>query len=87
MLYIGMRYLDFTNKWLVYGRETILPFYLLHHPVIIAIAFFAVQLDAGITLKYLAVVLGSLLATLGLVELVKRITVLRGLLGMKRRTK
>ncbi|MFC2046028.1 acyltransferase family protein [Chloroflexota bacterium] len=86
MMYVGMRYLDFTNKWLVYGRETILPFYLLHHPVIIGIAFFVVQWDTGTTVKYLAVVIGSLLVTLGLVELViKRVNVLRGLFGMKTR--
>jgi peptidoglycan/LPS O-acetylase OafA/YrhL len=84
MLYIGMRYLDFTNKWLVYGRETIVPFYLLHHPVIIGIAFFVVQWDAGITIKFLVVVVGSLLVTLGLIELVvKRIPLLRRLFGMK----
>jgi hypothetical protein len=94
VLYIGMRYLDFTNKWLVYGQETILPFYLLHQPVIIAIAFFVVQWDTltalgagiGLAVKLLVVVLGSLLVTLGLVELViKRINVLRGLFGMKTR--
>jgi surface polysaccharide O-acyltransferase-like enzyme len=83
VLYIGMRYLDFTNKWLVYGRETILPFYLLHQPVIIAIAFFVVQWDAGITLKLLVVVLGSFLITLGLVETIKRVKVLRALFGVK----
>jgi hypothetical protein len=86
VLYVGMRYLDFTNKWLVYGRETILPFYLLHQPVIIVIAYFVVQWDTGTTLKLLVVVLGSLLVTVGLVELViKRIGVLRGLFGMKTR--
>jgi surface polysaccharide O-acyltransferase-like enzyme len=85
VLYIGMRYLDFTNRWLVYGRETIVPFYLFHHPVIIGIAFFIVQWDTGITVKWLVVVLASFLVTLGLVELVKRIKVLRGLFGMKTR--
>jgi surface polysaccharide O-acyltransferase-like enzyme len=86
MLYVGMRYLDFTNKWLVYGRETIVPFYLLHQPVIIAIACFVVQWDTGTTVKYLVVVLGSLLVTLSLVELViKRIPLLRRLFGMKTR--
>jgi peptidoglycan/LPS O-acetylase OafA/YrhL len=84
MLYIGMRYLDFTNKWLVYGQEAILPFYLLHQPVIIVIAFSVVQWDAGIPLKLLVVVLGSLLVSLGLVEfVVKRVSVLRRLFGMK----
>jgi glucan biosynthesis protein C len=86
VLYVGMRYLDFTNEWLVYGRDTILPFYLLHQPVIIVIAFFVVQWDTGTTIKLLVVVLGSLLVTVGLVELViKRIGVLRRLFGMKTR--
>jgi glucan biosynthesis protein C len=87
VLYIGSRYLDFTNNWLRYGGETIMPFFVLHQPVIIVIAFFVVQWKSGITLKLLAVVLGSLLVTLGLVELViKRIGVLRHLFGMKQRT-
>jgi len=85
ILCVGMRYLDFTNRWLVYGQETILPLYLLHHPVIIAIAFFVVQWNVGITVKWLVVVLGSFLVTLGLVEVVKRMKVFRALFGMKTR--
>ncbi len=83
MLYIGMRYLDFTNKWLVYGRETIVPFYLLHHPAIIGVAYFVVQWNMPTAVKWLAVLLGSFLVTLGLIEVIKRAKVLRGLFGMK----
>jgi len=86
VLYLAMKHLDFTNRWLAYGNDTIMPLYLFHQPVIIVIAFFVVQWAAGMPLKLLVVVLGSFLVTLGLVELVKRITVLRGLLGMKPRT-
>jgi glucan biosynthesis protein C len=85
MLFIGMRYLDTTNKWLQYGREASYPFFIVHQPAIIFIAFYAVQWEVGITLKLLVVVLGSLLVTLGLVEVIKRITVLRALFGMKTR--
>jgi surface polysaccharide O-acyltransferase-like enzyme len=84
-LYLAMARLNYSNKWLVYGSDTIMPFYLLHQPVIVVIAFFVVQWDAGITLKLLVVVLGSLLVTLGLVEVIKRISVLRGLFGIKTR--
>jgi hypothetical protein len=81
-----MRYLDFTNKWLRYGGETIMPFFVLHQPVIIVIAYFVVQWDLGVTVKLLVVVLGSFLVTLGMVELViKRIGLLQGLFGMKTR--
>jgi len=47
MLYVGMRYLSFTHKWLMHGWETILPFYWLHQPVTLGIAFSVVQWDAG----------------------------------------
>jgi glucan biosynthesis protein C len=83
VLYLAMKHLDFSDRWLVYGNETIMPLYLFHQPIIVIIAYFVVQWDTGIPLKLLVVVLGSLLVTLGVVELVKRIGVLRGLFGMK----
>ena len=86
MLYIGMRYLDFTSKWLVYGRESIMPFYLLHHPVIVGIAYFVVQWETGIPVKVLVVVIASFLITLGLIELLIRpFKPMRRLFGMKPR--
>ena len=63
-----------------------MPFYLLHQPVIIVIAFFVVQWDAGTTLKLLVVVISSFLITLGLVELLIRpFKPIRMLFGMKPR--
>jgi peptidoglycan/LPS O-acetylase OafA/YrhL len=86
VLYLAMTRLNFTNKWLVYGNEIIMPFYLLHQPVIIVIAYFVVQWNAGIPLKLLVVLVGSLLITLGLVELLIRPCGLpRRLFGMKPR--
>jgi peptidoglycan/LPS O-acetylase OafA/YrhL len=84
MLFIGMRYLDFSNNWLKYGQEAVLPFFLLHQPVIVAIAFYVVQWDAGIAVKLLTVVLGSFAVTLAIYELIiRRIGPLRVLFGMK----
>jgi len=86
MLFIGMRYLDFSNKWLEYGQEAVLPFFLLHQPVIMAIAFYVVQWDAGIPLKLVTVVFGSFTVTLAIYELViRRVGPLRTLFGMKAR--
>jgi glucan biosynthesis protein C len=86
VLYLAMKYLDFSNKWLVYGNGTIMPFYLLHQPVIVVIAYFVVQWDAGILAKLLVVVIGSFLITLGLVELLVRpFKLTRMLFGMKPR--
>ena len=86
LLFVGMRFLDFSNKWLEYGKEAVLPFFVVHQPVIIAIAFFVVQWNAGIPLKMLAVVLGSLAVSVGLYELIiRRIDPLRVVFGMKSR--
>lgn len=84
VFYVGMEFLDTPSKWLQYGREASYAFFFFHQPAIIFIAFYAVQWETGITLKLLVVVLGSLLVTLGLVELlIKRIGAVRGLFGMK----
>jgi glucan biosynthesis protein C len=84
MLFVGMRFLDFTNKWLRYGQEAALPFFLLHQPAIIIIAFFVVQWNADILVKLPVVVLSSFVVTIGLYELiVRRIRPLRFIFGMK----
>jgi surface polysaccharide O-acyltransferase-like enzyme len=86
-LFVGMRFMDFTNKWLRYGQEAIMPFFVLHQPVIVVIAFFVVQWNAGILVKLPVVVLSSFLVTLGLYELiVRRVRPLRLLLGIKARS-
>lgn len=84
MLYVGMRFLDFSNKWTRYGQEAILPFYLLHQPVIWVIAFYVVQWEAGVTVKMLIVMLASFAVTMCMYELVvRRVPPLRALFGMK----
>jgi glucan biosynthesis protein C len=86
ILYICMRFLDFTNRWLQYGQEMIMPFFLVHQPVIISIAFFVVQWDVNLWVKLLVVVLGSFVISLCVVELlVKRFNPARALFGMKAR--
>jgi hypothetical protein len=69
---------------LQYAQEAVLPFFLLHQPVIIAIAFYVVQWEAGIPVKLVTVVLGSFTVTLAIYELlIRRIGPLRTLFGMK----
>ena len=84
MLFVGMRFLDFTNKWLRYGQEAALPVFVLHQPVIVVIAFFVVQWSVGMWIKLPLVVLGSFAVTLCLHEfVVRRIRPLRILFGIK----
>jgi len=84
MLFVGMRFLDYNNQWLQRGQEAVLPFYVLHQPVIFVVAFFAVQWEVDLLVKLLAVVLISFAATVGIYELViKRVSWLQALFGMK----
>ena len=84
MLFVGMRFLDFSNQWLSHAQEAALPFFVIHQPVIIVIAFFVVQWNAGVPIKLVTVVISSFLISLVLYELViRRIGPLRAILGMK----
>jgi peptidoglycan/LPS O-acetylase OafA/YrhL len=84
MIYIGMRYLDTTNKWLQYGREASYPFFFIHQPVIIFLAFYVVQWDVNLLVKLLVVVIGSFALSLSFYELlIRRINPVRALFGMK----
>ena len=86
VLYLAMSRLNFSNRLLVYGNDTIMPFYLLHQPVIVVIAYFVVQWDVSILVKILLIGISSLLIALGLVELLIRpFKPMRRLFGMKAR--
>jgi peptidoglycan/LPS O-acetylase OafA/YrhL len=88
IFYIGMRYLDFTNKWLHYAREASYPFFFIHQPMIIFIAFYAVEWQVSLPVKLLSVVIGSFAVSLGTYELlIRRIDPVRALFGMKARKK
>ncbi len=84
VLFVGMRFLDFSSRWLQYSQDAIVPFYVVQQPVIIVIAFFVVQWEATLLIKLLAVVLSAFVVSIGLYELIiKRVGLLRNAFGMK----
>ncbi|MFN8421402.1 MAG: acyltransferase family protein [Anaerolineae bacterium] len=84
MLAVGIRFLNFSNKWLNYAQEATLPFFLFHQPVIMILSYFVVQWDAAILPKLLTILTGTLVLTLGLyILLIRRIKVLRLIFGVK----
>jgi len=69
-----------------YANQAVLPFYLLHEPVIVAFAWVIVRWHAPIGVKYPALVVVSFTATLVIYELaVRRYRPSRFLFGMKTR--
>jgi glucan biosynthesis protein C len=84
MLFIGMRYLDRDSRALRYGQTALLPFFVVHQPVILAIAYVVVQWDAGILPKLLVLVISAFAVSLGLYQfIISRIGPLRAVFGMK----
>src|SRR6516225_549442 len=67
-----------------YANQAVLPFYVLHEPVIVAFAWIIVRWHAPIGVEYLALAAASFTATLAIYELaVRRYRITRFLFGMK----
>lgn len=80
----GSRCLDFDNRILKHSREAVLPFYVLHQPVIVVIGFTIASWKTGMLSKYIVLSTFSFVLIMAFYELlVKRIRVLRLLFGMK----
>ena len=88
MLGIGARYLSFNHKVLAYGNEAVLPFYLFHQTIILAVGFFVIRWNMGILPKFLIVTTISFPLILVLYELlVRRFNAARFFFGMRPRKK
>ncbi len=84
LLGYSSKYLMFHNNLLKYAVQLVLPFYILHQTVIIAIGFHVVQWNADIMFKYITISVSSLIVIMLLYEiLIKRVNILRFLFGMK----
>jgi peptidoglycan/LPS O-acetylase OafA/YrhL len=82
----GMRYLTANRPVLAYTNEAVLPFYILHQPVILLIGYFVIPLALPIALKYLIIVPLAFGISLGLYEYgVRRWNGVRRVFGLKAR--
>jgi glucans biosynthesis protein C len=80
----GLRSLNFGTASLEYATEATLPFYILHQPVILTIAFLVVQYQIGMVWKASIIAVTAFGATVLAYELVvRRSMVVRTLFGMK----
>jgi peptidoglycan/LPS O-acetylase OafA/YrhL len=84
LLSIGARYLNYNHKVLAYANEAVLPFYLFHQTVILAVGFFVTGWNLGILPKLLIVTAVSFPLTLALYELLaRRLNAIRFFFGMR----
>ncbi len=86
VLFCGSSWLNFTTRRLPEANEAVLPFYVLHQPAIIVIAFYVVQVQMGILPKWLIISTLALALTLAVyVFAIRPVHWLHWLFGMKPR--
>lgn len=86
MLGAARRHLSFTNRFLRYTNELVLPFYILHQTVIVSVGFFIRDWDQPLIAKFPLLADVSFAIIMGLYEFaVRRIDLLRVLFGLKAR--
>ncbi len=86
LTFLGMarRFLSFSNRFLSYANEAVLPFYILHHMVIIGVGSYVIQWDIPVLAKYFLIMAMSFAIIMLLYEfVVKRTNVTRFLFGMR----
>ncbi len=72
------------RRWHTYLSDAVLPLYILHQPIVVAVAFGVVRWKAPIPVKYLALVTASLVLTFTVYDLfVRRARVTRFLFGLR----
>lgn len=84
ILGLGMKHLNYTTPALQHANEAVLPFYILHQPMLLCVGYFVVQWAIPGLLKWIIIALVSFAVIAALYELlVRRFNVLRVLFGMK----
>ncbi len=79
------KYLNFTSEFLQKANKAVYPFYIIHQTVIVAVAYYLVQLDYPIAVKLIFLVLISFTLIYAIYHfIIKRLVVTRFLFGMKR---
>ena len=79
---VGAHWLDRRPAQARSASGLILPFYVLHHPIVVAVAAVAVTWPVGWMLKFSVILIASFALSVGASMGVARTPVLRGLLGM-----
>jgi peptidoglycan/LPS O-acetylase OafA/YrhL len=81
------RYLNVNTPLRAEANQAVLPFYILHAPVIILVAFVLIPWTIPVLAKFGLIAVVSLVIILGLYLIIRRVPFLRFLFGMKARGK
>ena len=84
---LGRRFLSFNHRYLQFSNELVLPFYVLHESIIVAVAFFVVGMTTIVMVKYFIIFSVSFAIIAILLVPIRQINVLRFLFGMSLKKK
>ena len=87
LLYLARKFLNFSNRFVVYGNETVLPYYIVHSTAITLIGWWIIHQTWDVWPKYTLNVVLAFLSTVIFCEIMRRTTITRFLLGMRLRKK
>ena len=83
VLYLGIRWLNSPNRIQRYAEESVLPVYVIHHPVVLLIASFVVTWNLGVWPKFAVILVMVAVLTLGIYDFgVRRWRVTRLMFGL-----
>lgn len=86
LLGAGARLININNRFLAHANEAVLPFYIIHHPVILLIGAYVVSWDSGIGVKLAAIMAIAFAIIMTIYELaIRPVNPVRFLFGMKRK--
>jgi peptidoglycan/LPS O-acetylase OafA/YrhL len=84
MLSLGAKYMKKNNRFLAYGNEAVLPFYILHQTVILCVGWFVLSWNMGIFPKLVINMVISFVLIIGIYEgLIRHFNWVRFLFGMR----
>ena len=88
ILSLGAKYLNFTNRFLEYGNEAVLPFYILHQTFILVVGWFVFPLGLNAFVEYFIILVVSFALIMLTYEfLIRRWNFMRFLFGMNPKKK
>ena len=83
LIYLAKRFLNFSNRFLRYANDAVLPFYILHETSLVTVGYFVMQTDMAVGPKYAILVSGAFGMTVVLYEIIRRTNITRFAMGMR----
>ncbi len=83
LLYLARKFLNFSNRFVSYGNDLVLPFYIIHATPIILIGWWIIHQPWSLLAKYSLIAVLAFVAVVGICEIIRRMNVTRFLFGMR----